>query len=287
MSTVSKQEIDEVVKKYRERLLPKEGYCQATPAAMAMVVAELDDLTKSIIKESQSSGLIVDTNVAQWATDLATWQQRLAAYKSILADTLEKTASAKGSKTALCESIFKSVTSPLLDGYWYTNAPGIVFNQQELTRMKAGIGRPTLDSAVKINGSPTPDGASNPKPADIITPFTLGNQLATWQDHQSDRFYSFFSDLDQALIDIVKAGGDAAAEAYKSLTGKGLFDDAFSSVRDAAIKVAKVAAAVGVAGLGIFLVWKIAKRSNLMNRSTEQTALPSSSRSRKMLAERA
>lgn len=145
---------------------------QATPYNMKALLDQLDAYTKAVQEGANEEGLTTDANVQQWAADMSNWQYRLAHYYEVLrmlpaeqAETLEG-----------ADAIYFKVTAPLLDGVYYELLPGIMLNDEERQRIENG-------------------GGSNPKPPGVFTPFTLGNQVIEYRNHQRERWEQLWQDL--------------------------------------------------------------------------------------------
>ncbi len=186
MAALTQTDIDILVQKMNDRYQPKTGVCVATPAQMDNLLKRLNAYTKQVQDAAEDEGLDKDTNVAQWALDMASWQQRIAHYKQEL---LLIPKSDWDTETG-CEAIYETVTSPLLDGVYYEVLPGIVLSPQEKVDILAG-------------------GQSNPKPNDVISPFTLGNQVLVYKQHQKERADQFWKDLEASAKRLKKAIAEA------------------------------------------------------------------------------
>jgi len=147
----------------------------ATPAAMLILIDALTDYTQSVQSAAAKEGMSTDTVMAQWQSDMSNWVQRLAHYRDVtrsvspeMANTLEG-----------ADAIYFTVTSPLLDGYYFEVLPGLVLSADEKARMADG----------------PPDGVSNKKPPDVYVPFSLGNQVLVYQQHQKERWDQLWQDV--------------------------------------------------------------------------------------------
>jgi hypothetical protein len=145
---------------------------QATPFNIKALLDQLDLYTKAVQEAANQEGLTEDANVQQWALDMSNWQYRLAHYYEVLrmlppeqAETL-----------AGADAIYFQVTAPLLDGVYYEVLPGIMLNDEERQRIANGEG-------------------SNPKPPGVFYPFTLGNQVVEYRNHQRERWEKLWEDL--------------------------------------------------------------------------------------------
>lgn len=193
MATLTKKAADQIVQEMNDRYQPMDGRCIATPLQMRLLIDKLDEYTKEVQKAaSEDVGgftelkLSDDTDVLQWSSDMAAWQVRLARYRSVV-DAVP----AKNQNTAAgCKEIYPFVTAPLLDGIYYEILPGIVLSQQSKENITSGTGHTSPD----IN-HPHPAGHSLPGPNDVVTPFSLGNQVLEYKEHQKERFELFWKDL--------------------------------------------------------------------------------------------
>lgn len=151
----------------------------ATPRNVRALLDELDLYTKAVQEAAQKEGLTNDAVQAQWQSDMANWQYRLAHYYEMLqlvppdqADTLDG-----------ADAIYFQITAPLLDGVYYEVLPGIVLNEEEKARMAQG----------------PPTGFSNRKPPGLYLPFSLGNQVLIYRDHQRERWEMLWKDLEEGV----------------------------------------------------------------------------------------
>jgi hypothetical protein len=186
MSKVTQTDIDSLIKEMNAFYFVK-GKCKATPEQLSLLLDRLEAYTDEVSDAADDTGIDEDANVMQWSLDMASWQQRMGRYREILDDVPDsqwRTASG-------CKAIEQSVTSPLLRGVFYEVLPGIVYSDEEKARVVAG-------------------GASNPKPPDVHVPFTLGNQVVVYQEHQDYRMRMFWSDLKEAALDLLRAAKDLA-----------------------------------------------------------------------------
>lgn len=144
----------------------------ATPENMRALLGELEAYTKAVQEAANDEGLTEDANVQQWASDMSNWQYRLGHYYEVLRTIpAEQAASLTGA-----DAIYFKVTAPLLDGVYYEVLPGIVLSAAEKQAMAAG-------------------GGSNWKPPDVYQPFTLGNQVVEYREHQRERWEKLWEDL--------------------------------------------------------------------------------------------
>lgn len=185
------QNIGNLMQQMNEFYAPQGARCRATPRQMGLLLDELAAYTHEVQKVASEEGLDADTNVTQWALDMASWQARLAGYRRAL-ETIGKgdLDSEHG-----CELVYRHVTGPLLDGLHYTAAVGILLDTAERERIKTGKGHSATDKP-----EPHPEGHSNPKPPDVVTPFSLGNQVLVYQQFQAERWFNWVRKL------LVKAG---------------------------------------------------------------------------------
>lgn len=239
MPKLQQKDIDDLVQEMNDFYQPKSGECVATPRQMDLLLKRLEAYTDEVQQKAQQEGLDDDKNVLQWSNDMSHWVERLATYQSRVASVPPD----QWSTPEGCRAIYKTVTAPLLDGIWYTPMPGISFNQAELDRMASGKGYPPPGTG---GGPPNaPEGHSNAKPNDVITPFTLGNQVLAYQDHQKARARQFWSDLYDSAKNFVKKTVEGAEKLAKGVNrGLGIGGKLF------------VVAAVAGAGYGIYRIVK-------------------------------
>lgn len=192
MAALTQTKIDELVNEMNQRYQPSDGRCLATPAQMNLLLDKLEAYTEEVQEVASEEGLDDDTNVAQWSLDMAAWQQRMAHYRS----ELDEVPRAQWHTSQGCEAIYQQVTAPLLDGVFYEILPGIVLSEEEKASILAG-------------------GPSNPKPNDVITPFTLGNQVLVYQQHQAERARKFWEDLLNEANALAKKAKKAVQQAGK------------------------------------------------------------------------
>lgn len=154
MGTLTTSDVGEKVRAMNALYQP-DGRCSsvADRPHMQDLVDRLRNYTDQVQSEADRLGLVDDENVAQWATDLAHWRERLAGYQMAL-DDAEKT-----SGKASCEEIYGSVVGPLLDGNFAD------------ARNSSGILNPAV-----------------PTVPDIATPYMLGNQVVTYREFQAENF---------------------------------------------------------------------------------------------------
>lgn len=182
MATLSNTDIDLLVKQFYDLYRSKGGVCRATPAQMNNFLDRLEAYTEEVQDQAENEGLDEDENVAQWGSDMASWQQRMAHYRA----EVESVSRSQWKTTKGCEAIYRNVVSPLLEGVWYEVLPGIVFSAEEATRIQAGTG------------------ASNRKPPDAHVPFSLGNQVLIYREHQKERAEKFWEDLKASAKGLLK-----------------------------------------------------------------------------------
>lgn len=236
MPQITKTEMDELVQEMNDEFQPKSGECKATPAAMLVLVQYLSAYTKEVQEAALFRGIDDDSNQLQWQSDMSNWLIRLSRYEdAILAVPTEEANTPEG-----CAAIYKTVTAPLLDGIYYEALPGINFSPDDLARMQAGEGHPGEgeDDTATPNH---PGGHSNPKPNDVITPFTLGNQVLVYSEHQKERVW--------ALWTYVKEEARALAEKVVNVIENAL-DTGPSTVKKWGKRLLAAGAVVGVGYVG-------------------------------------
>ncbi len=208
----------DMMKGLNETYQPK-GSCAATPAKMKLLVGQLEEYTSEVqwarnkyILLGIAGGFVAgtllgggDVDVPQWRADMTNWQYRLAEYARIL-DAVPTTAM---NTTDGCRQIYTTVTAPLLDGIWYTTMPGIVMSKEDKKRIKDGKSHcpPGVETCTDIayripEVGDHPPGHTSPKIPDAMAPFTLGNQIITYQDFQKENADRFFADLLKNAKDI-------------------------------------------------------------------------------------
>lgn len=144
----------------------------ATPLNVKGLLDQLDAYTKAVQTAADKEGLTTDANVQQWASDMSNWQYRLSHYYEVL-----RTVAAEHAGDLVgADAIYFTVTAPLLDGVYYEVLPGIVLSVDEKQRIASG-------------------GGSNWKPPDVYMPFTLGNQVIEYREHQRERWEKLWEDL--------------------------------------------------------------------------------------------
>jgi hypothetical protein len=187
MAQLTTTDVGREVAKANDFYQPKDGRCVATPAQLRALLDRLEQRTSEVQEAADDEGIVSDTNVAQWASDMAAWQTRLQRYQDVL-DGIPKS---DWESDAGCHAAYKYVTAPLLDGIYYERLPGIVLNSEELARIASGVDHPALD----VTTPGHPGGHSNPKPPDVATPFMLGNQVVTYGQWQDEMWRLFWEDV--------------------------------------------------------------------------------------------
>lgn len=157
---------------------------RATPANMMMLIDQLDEYTRQVQDAAEKEGLVDDEYVQQWSNDMSNWVLRLNQYRRHL-ETIPTEANADTIEGA--DEIYWWVTAPLLDGVWYERLPGIMLSDVEIDRMRQG----------------PPAGYSERKPPDVHVPFSLGNQVMVYKQHQRERWEQFWEDIKQNARDLV------------------------------------------------------------------------------------
>ncbi len=188
----------------------------ATPRNIRALLDELDLYTKSAQQAAEKEGLTGDAVLAQWQSDMANWQYRLGHYNQVLqmvppelADNLEG-----------ADLIYFTLTAPLLDGVYYEVLPGIVLDDVEKERMTKG----------------PPEGFSNRKPPGLYMPFTLGNQVIIYREHQRERWDLLWEDL---------------AEGARTLGGLVPKHDPFGVLKHALVTIGSGLLGAGLAYIGV------------------------------------
>lgn len=218
MAVLTMTDVSAVMAEMNARYQPDDGRCVATPAQMNLLLNRLDAYTKEVQQQAKKEGLDDDSNVTQWALDMGAWQQRMQHYRS----ELEQIPKDKWQSPESCEAIYMNVTAPLLDGFYYEVLPGIVYAPDEKAAVLAGAGHGTFKGFKDI-ARPHPAGHSNPKPPDVATPFSLGNQVLVYQQHQKERWDKFWEDLWSSAEALAKRTGKALKEAGKVAAPLGMF----------------------------------------------------------------
>jgi hypothetical protein len=168
----------------------------ATPAAMLILLDALVKYTEQVQSAAAKEGMNADVVMAQWQKDISNWVARLNHYREVTRSVSPEDAN----NLAGADAIYFTVTSPLLDGYWYEVLPGMNLSDEEKARMQQG----------------PPNGVSNKKPPDVYVPFSLGNQVLIYQQHQRERWDQLWVDVwentlalpGQAADKLKKAGWD-------------------------------------------------------------------------------
>lgn len=189
MAQLTKTALDVLIKDMNQLYQPKSGACVATPRNVQTLLDELEAYTQEVQEAANDTKIVSNTpqGVFQWSQDMATWQTRLGRYQKAL-DAVPK---AQFDTPEGCKAIYQDVTAPLLDGIYYEILPGINLGDEEKSAILAGEGHPAED--VPTPGHPP--GHSKPRPPDVGTPFTLGNQVLVYRDHQKERAARFWSDI--------------------------------------------------------------------------------------------
>lgn len=249
---LTRQAIDQVVRDMNDFYQPGNEACgKATPAQMALLLERLDEYTQRVKDAAAKEGLATewtdpwtgesrttgDAHNPQFAVDMANWEQRLEHYRSVLESVAEEDFETEEG----CAKIYRKVTGPLLDGIWYEVLPGVNLNSEEKTRITTGQGHPTTDVPTTLGGQDHPPGHSNPKPPDVISPFTLGNQVLVYKEHQDQRLREFWDDLQKGAMALLNAATAAAKGLFK---GFGKLTDP-DWLRSAGLVL------LGVAGVGV------------------------------------
>ncbi|MCH9637755.1 MAG: hypothetical protein K0U16_07410 [Gammaproteobacteria bacterium] len=233
MPALTITDVGQIVREFNGIYQPK-GQCFATPRRMKQLLEQLQEYTDEVqwarnkYKALGVAGIAFgpggiavtellgggDVDVAQWRRDMANWQYRLGQYQLVL-DGIPKEMldTPEG-----CREIYPLVTAPLLDGIYYQVMPGIVLSQAEKETMRRGDSHcpAGMDTCVDVPYRPGggeevpageardhPMGHSLPKPPDVVTPFSLGNQIIVYQDFQRENFQRFIDDLIKGAKDIV------------------------------------------------------------------------------------
>lgn len=164
----------------------KDRPTRATPRAMLVLIDQLDDLTNVTNDAALKEGVLGSSNMSQWSNDSTTWVHRLNAYRA----HVEGVAPENMDNLVGADQIYFWVTAPLLDGVFYEALPGIQLTEEEHTRM----------------AQEPPEGFSNRKPPDVYVPFSLGNQVLVFREHQRERFDKLFQYLREAAGEVLKTG---------------------------------------------------------------------------------
>lgn len=180
----------------------------ATPANMKLLLEELGRYTDVVQAAADQEGLAEDAVQSQWMNDMANWRARLAHYY----DVLRSVDPAQAETLVGTDAIYFPVTSPLLDGYFYEALPGIMLDDTERERMKGTHPHPPWE----------PTAVSNKKPPDVYVPFSLGNQVLEYRQHQKEKWDKFWEDILAGLKGIPKAIGDIGWSVAPWLVGLGV-----------------------------------------------------------------
>lgn len=220
MAEITNTNVGDLVEALRDLFLPvydtgqrgrvREACGHATPQQLSLLYRELRKYTDEVKSAADRHGLLrewsdlwtgekrteVDPNVSQFGLDMAHWEIRLARY----AEALDSVTPEDAWTLQGCRRIYPLVTGPLLDGIWYEVLPGLSLNAEEKQRMASHRGHPDEnDVTTFVAGELHPGGHSNAKPPDLITPFSLGNQVLVWKEHQDERARQFWADLEAGL----------------------------------------------------------------------------------------
>jgi len=171
----------------------------ATPENMRTLLDQLDVYTKAVQEAADEEGLTTDANVQQWSADMSNWQYRLGHYYEVL----RTVPSSEAGTTKAADLIYFEVTAPLLDGVYYEVLPGIVLNEEEKQRISEG-------------------GGSNWKPPGVYTPFSLGNQVVEYRNHQRERWDKLWGDLKASLKKVALTGAQAIWQVVKAAAVAGV-----------------------------------------------------------------
>lgn len=200
MPILTETNIGKLVEDLQRFYAPDREICgRATPQQISILLDRLEAYTNEVRAAADKEGLDDDDNVAQWATDMANWQLRLAHYRKII----NSLPSASWADKAGCVLAWRLVTAPLLYGIWYDVQPGIGLSSDSKARIASGEGHPTIDIVVTVAGKEHPGGHSDAMVPDVILPFTLGNQVLVYKEHQEERARLFWEDLKQSAKDFV------------------------------------------------------------------------------------
>lgn len=221
MTALTITDVGHLVRELNTSLQPP-GKCAATPARVKQLLERLQDYTDEVQwarNKYRALGIASiafgpagiaasellgggDVDVAQWRHDMATWQFRLADYQRAMDNVpAEQMNTLEG-----CRSIYTTVTAPLLDGIWYQQMPGIAMSDADKATIRDGTRHcpPGVDVCEDIvYRDPVtgdhPPGHSSPKVPDVISPFTLGNQIVVYQDFQKENLRRLIQDIEDAV----------------------------------------------------------------------------------------
>lgn len=209
VAPITKQDVGQITEDLRRFYLSDGQACgKTTPNELALLIDRLADLTEEVRSAARGEGslftgdMLVDSNVAQFSLDMAHWQQRLAHYRR----AVEAIPQSMWGTPEGCVAIYKYVTAPLIDGIFYEMLPGISLSQTDKERMIKGEGHPSLidgDRATLVGKTLHPGGHSGTKPPDFISPFTLGNQVIVYREHQTERLNQLWEDLKSGFKNLV------------------------------------------------------------------------------------
>ena len=185
----------------------------ATPAQIKLLLDELGAYTEEVQKAAAEEGVTADVVMGQWQSVMSHWIARLNHYNEVLRSIPPEDAET----LAGADAIYFNVTAPLLDGVYYEVLPGVVLNDEEKERMK-GTG---------------PAASSNQKPPDLYLPFSLGNQVRVYREHQRERWDKFWEDVRESASKLKGGVRDVGESALPWFIGAGIF-------------VASAAAAAGI-----------------------------------------
>jgi len=194
MPALTNTDMFDLVTKMNETFQPP-GRCAATPRQMQALLNAMQEYTDEVqLARNKYKALGVaaialgpggiavsellgggDVDVAQWRSDMTSWQFRLAEYQRLLALYIAQHPNEIDTEAG-CEAIYRDITSPLLDGVWYRIMPGIMYTEAEKESIRGG-------------------GPSDRSVNDVVTPWMLGNQILTYQDFQRENAIRFFDEL--------------------------------------------------------------------------------------------
>jgi hypothetical protein len=217
MATLTQTDIAQLTGEMQQFYMPENEACgKATPQQLSLLLDTLTTYTQEVQKMAESEGLANDDNVAQWAQDMGNWQKRLENYKRVLKQLPSKDWTSQNG----CMLAYRLVTAPLLSGIWYEKAPGIHLSTGSAARIASGLGHPGAgmeDVLTTVNGQDHPEGHSDSMIPDVILPFTLGNQVLVYKEHQAERSRLFWEDLKRNAMALADAITDLPSRAAKKL----------------------------------------------------------------------
>lgn len=190
MGILTTKDVGALVKKANKLYQPK-GKCSrlADRPHMQLLVTRLRSYTEQVQAEADRLGLVEDENVAQWATDMAYWRQRLAAYQEAL------DAAVKPSGRPSCEEIYDTVVGPLLNGnFTKASADGT-----------AGIVNPAVRTV-----------------PDVAVAYMLGNQVVVYREFQAENFAALMGYFIESAKELGKKVAKAAKSAAPSVLAIGV-----------------------------------------------------------------